>query len=79
MPERGRDGGRDGGRGLHVDGSLLTGLACVITPVKVNVYRCGEANAGQHSVIGQLCWLIIETKWLLIAAGERSGDGWDCV
>lgn len=60
-----------GGGGGHVDGSLLTGLACVITPVKVNVYRCEEANAGQHSVIGQLCWLIIETKWLLIAAWER--------
>lgn len=76
MPERGRDavaeGEREGdGRGPHVDGSLLTGLACVITPVKVNVYRCGEANAGQHSVIGQLRWLIIETKWLLIAARER--------
>lgn len=45
-----------------VDGSQLTGLACVILPAKVNVYRCREANGGQFSIIertGQWDWLIV--------------------
>lgn len=48
-------------------------LACVLLPLKVNVYRCGEANGRPHSVIGQLWWLIIGTNW------RGSCDRCDCV
>lgn len=65
--EREREYIRKQNERADVDGGQLTGLACVIIPAKVNVYRCREANAGQCSIIGrtgQWDWLIVKLNGL---------------
>lgn len=65
---------------MDVDGSRLTGLACVIIPAKVNVHRCREANAGRRVIIerNRSTGLVnSQTKWLVIAALQLSSSGCD--
>lgn len=62
-----------------LDGRQLTGLACVIIPAKVNVYRFGEANAGQDPLMsrtGQWYWLIVKLSGLWLASKLSCNRVW---